>query len=187
MHSLCIVVGDDPEDALTPFADYVKVDRYRAYLEPADVASMAEHYGIPAEDLSALSERLPDWSGADGGVEVGRLFFWSTENPRSKFDWFEVGGRFSGYFRLLQPIPAAWWRRLLGRGPIDRVNRARKREVDVSVIVADPPASLLYDGTWHECPLTDDRSKLAEWQGTFERLFVSVPSDAQLTAVDVHS
>ena len=187
MHGLCIVLSDQPDDALAPFADHLKVEKYRSYLEPSDVTSMAEHFGLSAQDLSTLAAKLPEWHGSDGGIDGGRLFVWSTENPQAKYDWYQVGGRFSGYFRLTEPVPAPWWRRLLGKGSIDRANRAVKRQVDATAVLADPPAALLVDGAWHECPLTTDEQQLNAWRSEFAALFERVPTDAVLTAVDIHS
>ncbi len=187
MHGLCIVVGSNIDAELAPFADYSRVERHRVYLDASDTSLMANHYGIPAGDLKGLAAKLPDWHDAEGGVDGDRLFYWSTENPQSKFDWYEVGGRFSGYLRLVHPVQATWWQRLLGRGPTDRANRARKADVDVGAILADPPAALLFGASWHECPFTDDEEQLAEWRRTFGSVFEAVPADAVLTVVDVHS
>lgn len=187
MHSLCIVVGAKLDDTLAPFANYLKVEKYKSYVELPDVTAMAEHYGISADDLAALAARLPEWHGAEGGSEAGRLFFWSTENPQGKYDWYEVGGRFSGHFRLTHPVPPAWWQRLLGRGPVERVNRAFKRQVDLQAVLSDPPAALLLNSVWHESPITSDEPQLREWKERFATLFEAVPSDASLTAVDIHS
>ena len=187
MHSLCLVVGGRPDDALAPFAEYLKVERYKAYLEPSEVTSMAGHFGLSAQDLPALAAKLREWHGAEGGIEGDRLFVWSTENPRSKYDWYQVGGRFAGFLHLREPLPASWWQRLLGKGPIDRASRALKHQVDAGAVLADPPAALLVDGVWHECPLTTDEGRLSAWKSEFAALFEDVPSDSVLTVVDIHS
>lgn len=36
--------------------------------------------------------------------ETDRAFTWSTYNPDSKWDWYQVGGRWSGYFPVKQPL-----------------------------------------------------------------------------------
>ena len=187
MHSICLVVGDGVDKQLEPFADYLEVERYRVFLDPDALASMSGHYGIPATGLEALAAKMPDWQQAEGGVDNGRLFYWSTANPRSKFEWYKVGGRFSGYLRLRQPSPPLFWGRLLGRPPVGRVDSARKRDVDTAALLADPPAALLMAGEWSECPLTDDRTLLEAWNRQFAGLFQRVPDAAMLTAVDVHS
>lgn len=180
-------MGDEPDNSLAPYGDYQEVERYRSYLKPADVTLMGEHFGVPEGNLELLASKLPEWCEAEGGFDEGGLFFWSTENPEAKFDWYQVGGRFAGYFRLQQPVPPSWWRRLLGKGPVDRVDRALKREVDAQAILAHPPADLLWNGVWHEGPISADEQELVQWQLRVEKLFAEVPEDALLTAVDLHS
>lgn len=185
MHSLCIVAGGDPAAALARFADQLKVERYKRYLEPSLVSAMARQCGADEDDLPALVPRLPDWAGAEGGIDGDRLFVWSTENPHGKYDWYRVGGRFRDYFRLKAPRPPTRWQRLTGRTDGDRADRARKGEVDLAVVLADPPAALLADGEWHECPLARDTG--AAWAAEVRMLLETLPDDVLLTAVDLHS
>lgn len=187
MHYLCLVVGDDVDKQLEPFSEYTEVAPYKAFLEPDDLRLMSEHYGIGSTDLEALAARLPEWEKAEGGVENGRLFYWSTSNPRATFDWYEIGGRLNGFLRMREAVPPSWFARLLGRRGTGAVNRARKREVNTEVLLADPPAALLVDGQWHECPITKDQAQVAAWRQQFTALFESVPDDALLTVVDMHS
>jgi hypothetical protein len=69
MHYLCLVVGADADEQLTPFADYLKVDRYQEFLSQTDVVSMAEHFHVLATDLETLALKMPEWQRAEGGVE----------------------------------------------------------------------------------------------------------------------
>lgn len=151
MHFLCLVVGDDPHEALKPFADYLELPRRREFLDAEEVASMAEEYRLPIDDLDALAAKMQEWAREDGGVENGRLFRWTTSNPQS------------------------------------RVNLAHKSEVDLEVIRKDPPAALLLDGQWDECPISTDPAVLVEWDARFTKLFDTIAPDALLTVVDVHS
>lgn len=187
MHSLCIVVGDDPRRALAPFSDHLKVERYRAYLEPSAVAAMAEHRGVAADDLEALAPRLREWMGAEGGVHDGRLFVWTTENPRGRYDWYRLGGRFSGYLRLTSPAATTWRDRLRGRTGAYSADRARKGDVDARAILADPPAALLLDGARHECPPTAEEGEARRWAEECAALLDAVPDGVLLTVVDLHS
>jgi hypothetical protein len=84
MHSLCMVVGERPDEALAPFADYLKVEKYKSFLEPADVTSMAEHFGLSAQDLPALAGKLREWHGAEGGIDGGRLLEGGVRIPLRK-------------------------------------------------------------------------------------------------------
>ena len=187
MHSLCLVAGHSHDAALEPFADFLKVERYKCFLEDADVTAMAEHLSVPREDLGALASRMPEWQEAEGGIEDDRLFFWSTDNPKGKYDWYRVGGTFAGYLHLRVPRAPKWWERLVGRGPTDRVNQARKHEVVLDAILADPPSALVHNGEWYEAPLTHEVARFQEWKQGFPRLFSSVGGEERLTVVDLHS
>jgi hypothetical protein len=187
MHALCIVVGDKPHELLAPFAEFIEVHRFKHFMPEDEVRRMAAHFGLPAADRSPLAARMREWQHAEGGVEDGRLFFYDTANPDAKYDWFAVGGRYAGYFRLRTPRQPAWWQRVLGKRAILRVNQARKADVDTDGVLSAPPAALLIDRDWHECPLTDDAARIAEWSAEFARRFAAVPDSATLTAVDFHS
>jgi hypothetical protein len=186
VHYLCLVVGENVDELLAPFAEYVETQPYKEFVEPDELEQMAKHFGITSIDIDALAAKLPEWHRADGGVEDGRLFYWSTANPHTRFDWYEIGGRFSGYLHLRRAAPPSWWDRLRGRRGTDRVNRALKGDVNTDLVLANPPAALLHEGQWHECPITQDKAQLATWKGQFGALFRSIPDDALLTAVDLH-
>lgn len=103
MHYSCLVVGADVDAELEPFADYFQVEPYRYFLEPADVELMARHFGLEPTNLEPLAGKLKEWREEEGGVHEGRLFTWSTENPRAHFDWYEAGGRFGAFLQLREP------------------------------------------------------------------------------------
>ena len=187
VHYACLIVGPDPDQQLEPLSEHLEVPRYKSFLDAADIKLMAEEYSLAESDVAALAAKMPEWEQSEGGVEGGRLFRWSTENPHGKFDWYKVGGRFSGYLRLRQPVQPAGWRKLLGAKPIERVDQARKRDIQPAPLHADPPAALLVNGHWHECPLTSDASELEKWNRRFAVLFASIPDDALITVMDMHS
>ena len=59
---------------------------------------MAKFYRLKGDDIPALIEKMPDWRGSEAGVDEVGLFSWTTANPEGKFDWYEIGGRWSGKF-----------------------------------------------------------------------------------------
>jgi hypothetical protein len=187
VHYLCLVVGEDVDEQLAPFSEYAETQPYKVFLEPSELDQMAKHFGMRSIDVDALAARLSDWHKAEGGVEDGRLFYWSTTNPQAMFDWYEIGGRFNGYLRLREAVPPSWWDRLLGRRAAAGVNRAPKRDVASEPLLANPPTALLLEGQWHLCPITRDKAEVAAWRKQFAALFRAIPDDATLTAVDVHS
>jgi len=186
VHYPCMIVGPDPDRQLEPLSDHLSVPRYRCFLEASEVALMAEHFSLPSTDLSALAAKMPEWAEAEGGVEDGRVFRWSTDNPNGKYDWYAIGGRFSGSLRLKQPVPRRWLR-FLGVPPKERVDQARKAEIQHEQLLADPPTALLLDGAWYECPFTSDQAEVAKWRRQFADLFATIPDESLLTIVDLHS
>ena len=103
-HFVVLVIGGDVEGQLAPFDENLRVEEYENYLTDEDVTRMKEYYEKQGEDVSTTEKLLkfmPEWNGGEGGVsEDGRLFYLSTYNPNSKWDWYQIGGRWSGYFRL---------------------------------------------------------------------------------------
>jgi hypothetical protein len=55
---------------------------------------------IPFKELfSSFDEYAKEWCGYDSrDAEKGRYGYWS--NPNSKWDWYQLGGRWRGFFRL---------------------------------------------------------------------------------------
>jgi len=51
------------------------------------------------ETFATFEEFMEEWCGSERrDPEKGRYGYW--ENPNKKWDWYEMGGRWSGYFRL---------------------------------------------------------------------------------------
>lgn len=185
MHSLCIVVGDDVRRALAPFSGHLKVERYRIRLEPPAMAAIAAHAGVDVHDREGLARRLPEWTGAEGGADGGRLFVCSSENPRRKYDWCRAGGRFSGCLHLKDRAGPALRRPLLGRAGAVTADRAKKARIDRQVVCDEPPAALAVGGVWHECPPAPGESEALSWAQDDEKLPAAVPDGALLTVVDL--
>jgi hypothetical protein len=56
---------------------------------------MGKHYKL-VNKKKALLEHMKDWCGCEGGIDSKGLYQLSTYNPKSKWDWYEVGGRWDG-------------------------------------------------------------------------------------------
>jgi len=81
---------------LAPFDEKLDVTPYKKYEKPA---RMAEYYQMDPSDWEGLAKRMKDWTGCEGGVDGEGLFYWSTYNPESKWDWYRIGGRWDGVIR----------------------------------------------------------------------------------------
>lgn len=187
MHSLVLVVGDAVRVQLHAFADYAKVDPYRVYVEGEQLAAMAEHFGLNVDDLEALAAKMPEWARCKGEIHQGKISYWLRDNPNGKFEWYRIGGRFSGYLRLRQPRQPSLFGRLLGRKPVERVNHALKGEVVSEEVTGAPPFALLANGVWVEQGWSSDAPSDEEWRQQFTQRFNLLPDDARLTVVDIHT
>ena len=107
-----------------------------------------------------------------------------------KFDWYEMGGRFDGYFRLKVPKQRGFIASIFGASPIVNVNKARKSEVDIKQVKKGCPVAILVDGQWHEIPIAYDTNlhnpNVKKWRKKFSSLFDKVKDDELLTAIDFH-
>jgi hypothetical protein len=80
-HYTVLVIGPDIERQLAPFQENNMGDCPREYMEFIE--------------------------DADGDVDeiTGKKGYW--ENPNAKWDWYRIGGRWSGFFRLKHGVTAA--------------------------------------------------------------------------------
>lgn len=125
-------IGTQVAEALAPFDETLEVDPYKIHLDEEEIKRMAGHYGLEENDVSGLITKMPDWRGTDGGVDDVGLFSWATTNPEGKWDWYEIGGRWNGYFHGRNVIKA----KSLLKSPDLKVRRLYS--------IVSP------DGEWHE-------------------------------------
>lgn len=80
MHYIGYVIGEDFESQLEPFDENLEVDEYKDYL--------SEEYVDPTEIGKTV------FKDENGYYEL------LTYNPKTHWDWYSVGGRWSGYFEI---------------------------------------------------------------------------------------
>ena len=112
-HSVVIVAlpagGDDVkaalDAALTPFDENREVEPYRDY----ETGSAREHWSwdtnpeIPEPTWAQVADAFNAKYGDEEQMliaEDGRAYTLSTRNPQAKWDWWQIGGRWTGYFRV---------------------------------------------------------------------------------------
>lgn len=101
---------------------------------------------------------------------------WSTYNPRSRWDWYAIGGR--------------WDRELVVKGGGQgNVNQARLGDLNLLLSLV-PFAVLTPDGTWHEqgkmrwFGIVQDEDDA--WEKKYRELIAQQDPDLVATLVDVH-
>lgn len=82
-----------------------------------------------------------DWNGNTWRYRNGEWVHITTYNPDSKWDWYQIGGRWSGFFRLKEGTTGS-----LGDGswanedkdiPANYVDQARKGDIDFKGMIED--------------------------------------------------
>ena len=107
-HFTVMVFGYTPEKQLAPYDENIQTPpRDKGEVSEEDKQSMIDHYkkpengglDLPFDELYKLKGE--DW---DGNVlvqhEDGSWHEYTTYNPKSKWDWYQLGGRWSGYLKL---------------------------------------------------------------------------------------
>lgn len=118
-HFSVLVVGDDHEAQLAPHNENLTTAPRREYLNEHEIERMAEYYHT--HDIRRLAREMKGWNGCRGGVGGGkRLYRISTYNRDAKWDWYEVGGRWSGHLLLKDGT---------------RADACRKSDVDVEAMM----------------------------------------------------
>lgn len=88
-------------EMLEPYDENTDVPPYKKRITKKRYQEACEYYKIPNSNVATLSaEQFKEWFGADGGKDGRGYFYWSTYNPRSKWDWYQAGGRWQGMLTL---------------------------------------------------------------------------------------
>lgn len=110
----------DLEDLLAPYDENQSVEPYKDYLDDDHLNHITQMYAhVRAKIAAGDPETIERWDGAEvpegdrvvdmlasyyeclcGCDEDGRYWHMSEYNPDSKWDWWQVGGRWRGYFPL---------------------------------------------------------------------------------------
>jgi hypothetical protein len=108
-HFTVLVIGDNPEDQLAPYDENIEVDDYvQDIVTEEEKQRFLNFYVGDKKELSsditfedAYDLKGEDWNGMGWQKDSdGNWYKHSTYNPNSKWDWYSLGGRWSGYLRL---------------------------------------------------------------------------------------
>ena len=123
----------------------------------------------------------------------GALGYW--KNPRAKWDWYSVGGRWTGLLKLKEGCEGEVGNPGLMTDPSEEgyCDSALKKDIDWDDMNDFETYAVLKDGVWYErgqmgwwgIQLTTDFTP-GEWTQKFKELLDSVPDDMLLTIVDCH-
>lgn len=123
-------------------------------LIPSELFLAIEH-GIDPRDLSAVAAFVSERWGEEYAVDDRGLYTVSTYNPRSRWDWWELGGRWSGFFKLREDgegyrgKPGSMGQSLAEDG----VDLARKGDIAWEAMLADSESRA--EKAWDEAQQRD--------------------------------
>lgn len=110
-HFTVLVIGGNVDEQLAPYDEDIRVEDYsNGIVSDDDLLSFVKHYCDDEKAIAQVKELSLDelyakfGEGWNGGTwkknDDGQYEEMSTYNPKSKWDWYSVGGRWSGYFKL---------------------------------------------------------------------------------------
>lgn len=98
------------DEILDPFDENKKVPKYKKYMDKKSVERALDYFkkktpmspsGVALAKAELTPEEIKEWNGGEGGGKDAKgYFYYSTYNPKSKWDWYEIGGRWQGMFTL---------------------------------------------------------------------------------------
>ncbi|GMX64464.1 hypothetical protein Elgi_37330 [Paenibacillus elgii] len=104
--------------------------RVKLIEEPKEI-SLKEYYNNDFELF------IKEWAGyKEKDLETGKYGYW--ENPNAKWDWFQVGGRWSGLLKIKEKATSGVtgtrsWTNEAANIPEDKVDSAKVKDIDFSL------------------------------------------------------
>lgn len=133
-HFTVLVIGPNVEGQLNPFNENMEVDEYdRGPVGEDELERFAKYYADGRDVHALYAEHGVDWNGGRWRVaEDGKFHDYSTYNPNSKWDWYKLGGRWTGFFKLKKSKRGVTGRPGLMTEPAPKgwADQARKGDID---------------------------------------------------------
>lgn len=211
-HFTVLVVGKDYEEQLAPYSENLEVDEYvnmdikiatkkrnKAIKEYKEILSLPKEkkvgYNIEfiTKELESLSKKTNKEYLNDNLYEKAdkkRGYSISTYNPNSKWDWYEVGGRWCGYFKLKEGKAGVIGESGVGGNkPKNDADIALKGDIDGEI---EPTFAVVKDGKWYEkgnmgwWGTVRDEKETDKWEKEFKKLIDNIPDSETLVLLDCH-
>jgi hypothetical protein len=113
-HFTVLVIGNDPEEQLVPFDENTRTeltlegpvdeDEMKRFMDHYHAKHKEESPSVPIAETTfeeMYTKHGEDWNGSMWKKhEDGTWYNYSTYNPNSKWDWYALGGRWTGFFKL---------------------------------------------------------------------------------------
>jgi len=170
-HFVCIVIGEDAKAQLAPYDENITVEPYEELYDGESLQRMAAHYMIDPNNLPALAEQFPEWAGCNAVVRDGKLYRISTYNPKSKWDWYQLGGRWAGMLKLKAPGQAVQGERSWANEheTTDEMHGDAALKCDIDFDGMRDEAAEKAQARWERAQLILKGKSFDSWQTVFDR------------------
>ena len=129
----------------------------------------------------------------DNPEEAIRPFIHDADNPRdeTRIDWYRIGGRWSGFFKLKPGRHGVLGEHLSERDPPPdgTADSCFLGDIDGEI---ETTFSVVKDGKWYEHGIPGPFALVAkekpedEWEAEFRGLLDGLPANTRLTIIDFH-
>lgn len=200
-HYVVLVIGDCPEEQLEPFDENLVVEPYIVgEVSEKEKQRMLEFYNKERSSNhdtfdACYAEYGNDWDGNRCKKENGVWVEYSTYNPDSKWDWYSLGGRWSGRFIKLKEGATGIVGECGAFGNSVGVDQALKKDIDFEKIDKTDfiPYAVLYEGEWISrgdmgwwgITLTEHYTD-KDWEDKVWELIDSTSDDTLFSFYDLH-
>lgn len=106
-HYTCMVIGPNPEQQLAPYDESIQTEpRVSDEITEIDKNRMIEYYKAPENGGLVLpfdelyAEKGKEWNDNSWENHNGIWVEITIYNPKSKWDWYVLGGRWTGFLKL---------------------------------------------------------------------------------------
>ena len=210
-HFTVLVVGKGHEGALAPFQenDGTCPEEYLEFMAEVPKRQVKRYIKERLSKMAVTDRpgyaRLSDEAFMKkyaGFIRNEKGDFGYFANPNSKWDWYEMGGRWRGYFK---PKPgrsgvvgkmSSFDKKDMRIWP-EGVDQAYKGYIDFEAMFKERPNDIatfavLMDGKWYEkgemgwWGMVRNEKADEDWNNEFRMLIDSIPDDLLLTVVDCH-
>jgi len=198
-HFVVIVFGDDVDGQLEPYSEHIQVEPY--FREDGDWVlewgrKKLVEKGVLDPTLEQIAEAISDEEERYEARD-GKLGHMSTYNPKSKWDWYCVGGRWAGYFPMKPGCrgevgdPCVFSIEPPRQGYADI---AKLKDIDLERTMDGTlvPFAFVLNGEWFErgkmgwwACVTGEQDQ-AQWGALFHKTLREQDPETLLTAVDCH-
>jgi hypothetical protein len=132
---------------------------------------------------------LTDWHDIDDVTKQG---YW--HNPNAKWDWYTLGGRWTGFFKLKPNTSGEIGAPGLLTSPAEKgyADSVYKKDIDFEMPSDFSTFAVLKDGKWYEkgemgwWGTVSNKKEDSQWEEEFAKLIADLPDDTLLSLYDCH-